>query len=75
MNSYSNVLFYLFFVTKLSDEKFEPRHKMKGRSSSRKHHLRKKGHEEQEKKVSGPLSENLHLFSITSRLQSIYFTS
>lgn len=33
-----------------SDEKFEPRHKMKGRSSSRKHHLRRKGHEEQEKK-------------------------
>lgn len=33
-----------------SNEKFEPRHKMKGRSSSRKHHLRKKGHAEQEKK-------------------------
>lgn len=48
---------------------------MKGRSSSKKHHLRRKGHEEQEKKVNDPLSENLHLFSITSRLQSIYFTS
>ena len=31
---------------------------MKGRSSSRKHHLRKKGHEEQEKKVNGPIVKN-----------------
>ena len=35
-----------------SKEKFEPKHKTKGRSSSKKQHLRKKGHEQQEKKVS-----------------------
>jgi len=33
-----------------SKEKFEPKYKTKGRSSSKKHHLRKKGHEQQLKK-------------------------
>ncbi|XP_078342132.1 uncharacterized protein LOC144627967 isoform X2 [Oculina patagonica] len=33
-----------------SKEKFEPKYKKKGRSSSKKQHLRKKGHEEQDKK-------------------------
>lgn len=33
-----------------SKKKFEPKYKTKGRSSSKKQHLRKKGHEQQEKK-------------------------
>ena len=50
---------------------------MKGRSSSRKHHLRKKGHEEQEKKVNGPNVKNLPSvqYHIKIAVESIYFIS
>ena len=50
---------------------------MKGRSSSRKHHLRKKGHEEQEKKVNGPNVENLPSlqYHIKIAVESIYIIS
>ena len=42
------LLSHLLFQTR-QDEQFEPRYKMKGRSSSRKRHLRKKGVEGERK--------------------------
>ena len=52
--SFLLVLYSICFVFCLKDKddgKFEPKYKKKGKSSSAKRHLRKKGHTEEEKRV------------------------
>ena len=74
LNNFACLSFNLSLESKVK-EKFQPRNKAKGRGSSRKLYLRKKGVEEQRKMVSQNVPIDYKLLLLQTSIVRIFWTS